>query len=445
MTERAPAEGMAAGARTLPAPGRGVAHPTLVFAIAASLATALLVSLGGAASAHFLLNVNIRIFHVVHEPDRIRLLVRLPMPWLVADKLGPETAAGTRAPAPYTTNRIEDGALVHYLDVDALRRSPEGLAGILAGGLVLEVGGETLRADVGRVRASPAREQAPFARRDEAEAALSGPVYPDEFEVTYAGDTVVDVELIYPIRRKAGGYTLRSTLDSGLPDQGETANLVLDHATSPPLVFRVRGLMAEPVDVSFSVLKAAWTFLEEGVRHILEGTDHVLFVLCLVLGATAAGALAWRITGFTIGHSVTLSLGLFGYVPEGAWFIPLVETGIALSILYAAAVALASTGHRITIAITALLGLLHGLGFSFVLKEILKLEAPNLWQSLLAFNVGIEIGQLLIALAIWPILALIANRLPERIALVRWAVALPCILMATVWTGERAMQFFSSL
>ena len=445
MTERAPAEGMAAGARTLSAPGRGVAHPALVFAIAASLATALLVSLGGAASAHFLLNVNIRIFHVVHEPDRIRLLVRLPMPWLVADKLGPETAAGTRAPAPYTTNRIEDGALVHYLDVDALRRSPEGLAGILAGGLVLEVGGETLRADVGRVRASPAREQAPFARRDEAEAALSGPVYPAEFEVTYAGDTIVDVELIYPIHRKAGGYTLRSTLDPGLPDQGETANLVLDHATAPPLVFRVRGLMAEPVDVSFSVLKAAWTFLEEGVRHILEGTDHVLFVLCLVLGATAAGALAWRITGFTIGHSVTLSLGLFGYVPEGAWFIPLVETGIALSILYAAAVALASIGHRITIAITALLGLLHGLGFSFVLKEILKLEAPNLWQSLLAFNVGIEIGQLLIALAIWPILALIANRLPERIALVRWAVALPCILMATVWTGERAMRFFSSL
>ena len=48
-------------------------------------------------------------------------------------------------------------------------------------------------------------------------------------------------------------------------------------------------------------------------------------------------------------------------------------------------------------------------------------------------------------LAIWPILALVANRLPERITFVRWAVALPCILMATVWTGERAMQLFSTL
>ena len=444
MTERGPAEGTAAGAWTLPGPGRGVARPALVFAIA-TLCVAALVSLGGTASAHFLLDVNIRIFHVVHEPDRIRLLARLPMPWLVADKLGPESADGTRPPAPYTTNRIEDGALVHYLDADAFRRSPEGLARILAGGLVLETGGEALQADVGRVRAWPAREQAPFARLDEAEAALSGPVYPAELEVTYAGDTVVDVELLYPIRGPVTGYTLRSTLNPGLPGQDETANLLLDHAAAPPLVFRVRGPMAAPVEVSRSALKAAWTFIEEGVRHILEGRDHVLFVLCLVLGATAAGALAWRITGFTIGHSVTLSLGFFGYVPEGAWFIPLVETGIALSILYAAAAALAAAGHHVTTVITALLGLLHGLGFSFVLGEILKLDAPNLWQSLLAFNAGIEIGQLLIALAVWPILALIAKRLPERIVLVRWAVALPCIVIATVWTGERAMQFFSSL
>lgn len=435
---------MTAGARTLPAPGRGVAPPALLFALAA-LPVVALVSLGDAASAHFLLNVNIRIFHVVHEPDRIRLLARLPLPWLVADKLGPETAAGTRAPAPYTTNRIEDGALVHYLDADALRRSPEGLAGILADRLVLEVGDEALQADVGRVRAWPAREQAPFARRDEAEAALSGPVYPEEFEATYAGDTVVDVELLYPIRGPVTGYTLRSTLNPGLPDQDETANLLLDHATDPPLVFRVRGLMAEPAEVSRSVLKAARTFLGEGVRHILEGTDHVLFILCLVLGATAAGALAWRITGFTIGHSVTLSLGFFGHVPEGAWFIPLVETCIALSILYAAAVALAAAGHYMTTVTTAMLGLLHGLGFAFVLREILKLDAPNLWQSLLAFNLGIELGQLLIALVLWPILAFIAKKLPERIALVRWAVALPCIFIATVWTGERAMQLFSSL
>ena len=367
------------------------------------------------------------------------------MPYLVADKLGPESAGGTPVPAPYTTNRVEDGKLAHYLDAEAFRHSPQGLAEILARGLILETGGEVLRADIGRVRAYPARRQAPFARLEEAEAALDGSVYPDEFEVTYVGDTVVDAELIYPTRGKPNRYAVRSTFDPGLPGQDETANLILDHASEPPLIFRVRGLMAEPVEVSHSTLEAAWTFVKEGVRHILEGTDHVLFVLCLVLGATTLGMLAWRVTGFTIGHSVTLTLGFFGHVPKGAWFIPLVETGVALSILYAATVALTAVGHRTTTLVTALLGLLHGLGFSFVLREILNLDSPNLWQSLLAFNVGIEIGQLLIVLAVWPMLVLIARRWPKRTILVRWAVALPCILISTIWTGERAMQLVAGL
>ena len=420
-------------------------RPALFFAVAAASLTAALASWSGPASAHFLLNVNIRVFHVVHEPERVRLLVRLPMPYLVADRLGPESGEGTPAPAPYTTNRIENGELVHYLDASAFRSAPEGLADILAGGLVLQAGGVSLAPEVGRVRAYPARKQPPFASREEAEAALSGPVYAEEFEATYVGDTVVDAEVIYPTTERVTSYSLRSTLDPGLPKQDETANLVLDHASAAPLVFRTRGLMTEPLQISRSLLEAAWTFVEEGIRHILEGKDHVLFVVCLVLGATALGPLAWRVTGFTIGHSVTLALGFFGYVPRGEWFIALVETGIALSILYAATIALTSGGHRMTTIVTALLGLLHGLGFSFVLREILKLDSPYLWQNLLAFNVGIEIGQLLIVLALWPVLALVAKKVPRRITLVRWVVALPCILVATIWTGSRATQLLSSL
>lgn len=435
---------MRAATPSLPASRRGAARPASLRS-AAIVCAAVLACFGSAASAHFLLNVNIRVFHVVHERDRLRLLVRAPMPYLVADKLGPEAADGTRAPAPYTTNRIEDGALVHRLDAGTFRSGPEGLAAILAEGLVLETGGRTLGAEIGRVRASPAAKQAPFARLDEAEAALAGPAYAEEFEETYVGDTIIDVELIYPVTGRVGRYALSSTLDPGLPGQDDTANLILDHAASPPLIFRVRGLMIEPVEVSYSALEAAGTFVVEGVRHILEGTDHVLFVLCLVLGATTLGALAWRVTGFTVGHSVTLTLGFFGYVPSGTWFIPLVETAIALSIAYAAAVSLIAAAHRMTTWVTASLGLLHGLGFSFVLSEILKLESPNLWQSLLAFNVGIEVGQLLIVVAIWPLLMLIARRSPKRAGVVRWAVALPCILVATIWTGERAVQLASSL
>ena len=424
---------------------RGALHPAALSLLLVLPILAALAWIGAPTSAHFLLNVNIRVIHVVHEQGRMRLLIRLPMPYLVADKLGPATAEGVRAPAPYTTNRIEDGKPVHYLDAEALRNAPGGLARILADGLEVEAGGETLRAKTGRIRAYPALKQPPFARLEEAEAALAGPVYADGFEVTFVGDTVVDAELIYPTRRRHDEYTLRSRLDPGLPGQDETANLVLDHATDPPLIFRLRGLIARPVLVSRSVLEAAWTFIVEGVRHILEGLDHVLFVVCLVLGATGLGSLAWRVTGFTIGHSVTLTLGFFGYHPGAAWFVPLVETGIALSIVYAAVIAAISVEHRLTTGVTALLGLLHGLGFSFVLREVLKLDSPNLWQSLLAFNLGIEAGQLMIVLAMWPLLMLIANRLPGSAVPVRRAVALPCLLIAAIWTGERATQLISTL
>lgn len=424
---------------------RGAPHPAALFLFILAPILAALAWYAAPTSAHFLLNVNIRVFHVVHEPDRMRLLIRLPMPYLVADKLGPETAAGTPAPAPYTTNRVEEGRLVHYLDAEALRKAPAGLARILADGLVVEAGGRALPAKIGRIRAYPALKQPPFSRLEEAEAALAGPVYAGGFDIGYVGDTVVDAELIYPTRRKHTEYSLRTTLNPGLPKQEETANIILDHASEPPLIFRIRGLIARPVLVSRSVLDAAWTFIEEGVRHILEGLDHVLFVVCLVLGATGFGALAWRVTGFTVGHSVTLTLGFFGYYPKGAWFVPLVETGIALSIIYAAVVALISIGHRMTAGVTALLGLLHGLGFSFVLREILKLDSPNLWQSLLAFNLGIEAGQLIIVLILWPAFMFIASRLPGRAVPLRWAIALPCILMAAIWTGERATQLISTL
>ncbi len=397
-------------------------------------------------SAHFNLNVNIRVIHIEHRRDHLRLLVRLPMAYLVADKLGAEKADGSRDPAPFTTNAMENGTLVHYLDADSLRLNPGGLAKIVADGHVVSADGKVLAAEIGRLRAYPAKKQVPFSSLEEADAALKGPVYQSDFETTYVGDTIIDAEILY--RHDAGtpgALTLRSTLDPKLPLQDETANLVLDHRSGEPMIFRIRGLMAEPVEISSSPLAAVVTFITEGIRHILEGADHVLFVFCLLLGATTLRALLWRVTGFTIGHSVTLALGFFGYVPKAAWFVPLVETGIAASIIYAAAIAVSGKERPTAILITALIGLLHGLGFSFVLSEILRIDAPNLWLSLLAFNIGIEIGQLAIALVLWPALFFCAKALPTRISTIRWALAVPCIAIAALWIGDRSVQFVAAL
>ncbi len=416
---------------------RGIARFATLFAV--------LVGLAGTAAAHFNLNVNIRIIHVEERVEDLRVLIRLPMAYLVADKLGPEQADGSRSPAPFSINRTEDGVVVHYLDAEALRRDPGGLAQLIAEGHTVRSGGETLVPELGRLRAYPALKQVPFATLAEADSALEGEIYPADFEVTYVGDTIVDAEIIYRTPGGLGDYSIESSLNPGLPGQEDTANLILVHGAGDPLIFRVRGLLSEPIEVSRSLFDAVLTFVYEGVRHILEGADHVLFVVCLVLGARAVKDLLWRITGFTLGHSVTLALGFFGFVPQAAWFVPLVEIGIAFSIVYAAIIAIGEKQIKGTVLVTTLIGLLHGLGFSFVLREILQLDAPNIWHSLLAFNLGVEIGQVAIALVIWPSLWALTKYLPKRVALIRLGLALLCIGFAALWIGERSVLFFTAL
>ena len=411
----------------------------------------LLCALMAPASGHFLLNLNVRILHVEHLADGLRIYLRTPMPYLVADRVGPVGADGLPEPAPYTTNRMEQGKLVHFVDPEQVRRDPAGLGAFAAQGLKITAGGKRLDASVEKLRLHPVGKQPDFATLDEARTTFTaGPVIPDIEDPLYVGDAVVDIVLRYRAGAPVYEYAVSSTLDPGLPGQDDTANLILDYGPGGTQIFRARGLLAEPVVISRSALSAVLTFIKEGVRHILEGLDHVLFVLCLVLGATRLRQLVSRVTGFTIGHSVTLTVGFFGFVPSGAWFVPAVETGIALSIIYAAVIAVRprsqhGTSELTMFAVTCSIGMLHGLGFSFVLHKILQITSPDIWQSLLAFNVGVEIGQLFIVVLGWPLF-----RLTERLSNRAWrfgrlTVASGCAAMAVFWTGERALLIMWSL
>ena len=398
------------------------------------------------ANAHFLLNLNVRIFHVDHLADGLRVYLRTPMPYLVAGRVGPVGANGLPEPAPFTTNRMEQDKLVHYVDHGQLRRDPIGLGVLAAEGFRFDADGNPLEARVEQLRVYPIGTQPEFATLDEAKAAFAGGfVFPETADPLYVGDAVVDIVLRYRIGAPIYEYAVSSTLDPGLPGQEDTANLILDYGPGGTQVFRARGLLAEPVAISRSALSAVVTFIKEGVRHILGGPDHVLFVLCLVLGAIQIRNLVWRVTGFTIGHTVTLSAGFFGFVPSGAWFVPTVEIGIALSIIYAAAIAVLprseqNGSERNLFVVTCAIGLLHGLGFSFVLHEILKIDSPDIWQSLLAFNVGVEIGQLSIIVIAWPLFRL-ANHMSARTWHIgRWAVAAGCAAVAVFWTGQRVLS-----
>lgn len=397
------------------------------------------------AHAHFNLNLNIRIFHVDHVDEGLDVYLRVPMPYLVANLAGPEQPDGTRTAAPFTSNAMVDGQLMHYIDYDSLQRSPQDLASLAADGHQFRHNGAVLQARAVGVLVYSGLNQPPFSTLQEAKTAFENNTQQIIDPPPFVGDTVADVLLQFRPGYNIKSYSITSSLNPGLEAQEDTANLIVDHYGQDSQIYRISGLLQEPVEISHSAWAAAVTFIKEGVRHILGGYDHVLFVACLVIGAMTFVGLAWRITGFTIGHSVTLSLGFFGYSPKADWFVPLVESGIALSIVYAALLALQSSKDTVRsgFIVTMLIGMLHGFGFSFVLQEILGVSSPNIWVSLLAFNVGVEIGQLAIIVLIWPVLMLINSRQAAASNAIKWVVAIGAIAIASLWLGQRVSQLLA--
>lgn len=144
-----------------------------------------------------------------------------------------------------------------------------------------------------------------------------------------------------------------------------------------------------------SFASVARDYLRLGVEHILEGYDHLLFLVCLMLIAGTGRRILITITGFTIAHSITLVLSALGVVRVP---VPPVEAAIALSIVFLAVEIVrgnrASLTYRYPIAVSSSFGLLHGFGFAAVLGET-GLPQTEIPAALLFFNLGVEIGQLL--------------------------------------------------
>lgn len=179
-----------------------------------------------------------------------------------------------------------------------------------------------------------------------------------------------------------------------------------------------------------SLWRSVARFGETGVEHILSGADHVLFVLALLIGATTRRQVVGVLSMFTLAHSITLISALLGWVSVPA---RVVEPLIALSIAFVALENLLGPSRRRYPAIFAF-GLLHGLGFAGSLR-VSEAIGWDLVASLLGFNVGIEVGQALLALVAVPLLLLV-RRLRHADAVLRGATVLVALL-GTVWFVER--------
>jgi hydrogenase/urease accessory protein HupE len=217
-----------------------------------------------------------------------------------------------------------------------------------------------------------------------------------------------------------------------LGDGRETQAVLM--ASAPSLVVPAR---AHPWNVWASYVRL-------GIRHILAGPDHLLFVLGLVLLAGTLRRVLGTVSAFTLGHSITLTLAVLGVTA-----VPVrpVELAIAVSVL-ALAIELAREGDADATAmrrhpwVMALaFGLLHGFGFAGALREA-GLPAGEVPLALFAFNVGIEAGQIAFVGAL-----LVAGRLlrPLRPALPAWSRRAPVYVMgvlAAFWCFERAAAWW---
>ena len=156
-----------------------------------------------------------------------------------------------------------------------------------------------------------------------------------------------------------------------------------------------------------SALEVVRTYLVLGVEHILLGVDHLLFVLALLLIVQGIGRLVATVTAFTVAHSITLSLAALNLVSPPARII---EPAIALSIVYVGADnLLIRDGRDVRAWIAFAFGFIHGFGFANVLREM-DLPARALGWSLFAFNIGVEVGQLLVVAAVATALAALRSR-----------------------------------
>ncbi len=265
-----------------------------------------------------------------------------------------------------------------------------------------------------------------FQEYDTALAHITGPPLSDDIDL-YWEQGVLDAWLEYPIVSDRS----RLAIDPGLRTLAQRVTIALRLLTRDGRV-RAFELHDDPGLVRLDPRwgQAAARFAWSGFAHILDGTDHLLFLLCLVIPIRRVRTLVAVVTSFTAAHSITLVASAYGLAPGALWFPPLVETLIATSIVYMALENI--VGARLTRRwlITFAFGLVHGFGFSFALRDSLQFAGSHLLTALLSFNVGVELGQLVVLAAIVPALRVVFRFVvAERMG----TIILSAIVAHTAW------------
>jgi hypothetical protein len=296
-----------------------------------------------------------------------------------------------------------------------------------------------------------------FASYEEALAHVTGPPLPDTTEFFWS-QGLLDVLFEYPIQSDRSLFSIRPRLA-----RLGVRTLTVLRFLPPGGAVRGFEFYGDPGLVRLDPRwhQAAFQFVKLGFFHILDGVDHLLFLACLVIPFRRMRSLVAVVTSFTVAHSITLIASAYNLAPDALWFPPLIETLIATSIVYMALENMVfanrgtqstqsaqSTSGRASLAgfaglalkrrwlVTFGFGLVHGFGFSFALRQTLQFAGSHLLTSLLSFNIGVELGQLLVLVLLIPSLDLLFRYVvPERMG----TIILSALVAHTSWhwTTER--------
>jgi hypothetical protein len=381
------------------------------------------------------------------EGQRLRLLVRVPLQ-AMRDMDYPKPAGATNADLldlARADSTLRDAATLWVSDY-----------------LDLYENGDTLPApQVVSVRAELQSDKS-FASYDEAIARLTVPVSPAQTEFFWS-QGLLDVLFEYPIHSDRSRFSIAPrlarlgirtlTVLRFLPPGGGVQGF--EFLGDPGLV---------QLDPTWS--QVARQFLARGFRQILGGTGALLFLVCLVIPYRRFRPLAAVVTAFAAAHSITLIASAYNLAPDQLWFQPLVDTLLAAAIVYLAlenvvitnrmeppksqrsqsqafsaipassAVSSYSSALKRRWLVTFGFGLVYGFGFAFALRPALQFAGRHQLTSVLAFNIGIEAGLLLVLALLLPALALVFRfAVTERLG----TLILSALIAHTAWhaTGDR--------
>jgi hypothetical protein len=241
---------------------------------------------------------------------------------------------------------------------------------------------------------------------------VRGPKLPDSTQLYY-NQGYLDLELHYPIHSAGSEFGVQVLLARGLANRTVTfVNYV-----RPDGQFRAFRLLDQTdlVRLDPTWTQAGAAFVSKGFFRFLDGIDHLLFIVMLALPFRRVRDIVRPIASFAVAHTLTLTLAAFGAAPATTWFATLVAMLIAFSIVYVAIENAVGANLRRRWIVAFAFGIVHGFGFAFAFREALQFAGGHPLAALLSFNLGLELGQIIIlSIAVPTFTLLFTQAIPER-------------------------------